>query len=550
MDQIRVSLPKPTIGKLARQIASAAAMLIPLCGTANARAGQIWLSGVDAFVIKAMNPNARSDYLNLFDPNAPWSQAASAVQVFKTSTQFLQYAPDADLSRMFAGLKQRNIALGMEAMMLTPTSQCGAGIEGYRNPTAMADIAARIRRLGGDLRYVAMDEPVDGGHYSHQPNACQAPLSDLAADVAGKARQIRQIFPDVEIGDIEQIGNPNFPDNVRTLMEWIDDYQNATGTPLAFVDFDVVWTGDWRPQLTELTKRLHDKGIKVGIIYDGNADDPSDVAWTTSAEQRFAAIEADRSLVPDQAILQTWMLHPAEMLPETEPGTMTYLVDRYLAAETRLTLKDKDHRLSGQLTDADGQPEGGQTLRIVATDTGPAGGPTVRTLASETPPQAAEAILALRINTECSCSGSADVTIGPMSYRDDQSGQQVPLSLADTHFAADEGEAASQNTSRFPVSPGDPFTLQVPMSASYASRNSGYVGIIFLDRTGREIERLRMPFQPQSWQAATVTRADGRFSVDPAANPAAPAFVRDHPAYEVEFAGSPALRMTSAATGK
>jgi len=521
-----------------------------LLARADAWGAQIWLAGVDPVVRQVSYPQSSSDYMDLFTPDAPWNHAAQSVGVFKTSTQFLAGASDATLSSMFAALKERNVALGMEALMLSGNGTCGRGLESYSAPQQMAVVAARIRRLGGDLRYIAMDEPVDGGYYSNLPNSCHSSLTDLAADVANKARQIRQIFPNVQIGDIEQIGNPDFPDNVRTLMEWTDDYRRATGMPPAFVDFDVVWTGDWRPQLKELAKRLHDKGIKFGIIYDGNADDQTDAAWTTDAEQRFAAIEADPALVPDQAILQTWMLRPTRMLPESEPGTMTYLVDRYIAAETRLTLKDKDHRLSGRLTDANGQPVGGQALQILATDTSPALSQTVKTLTGEVPPQAAQALLAIRINTECSCSGPADVTIGPMNYQDGQSGRQLPLNFANSRFVAGTGEALSQNTARFPVAAGNSFTLQVPMSASYASRSSGYVGIIFLDSAGRELERLRLPFQPQSWRLDTVTNADGRFSLDPAANPTAPAFVRDHPAYQVDFAGSPALRMTSAAIDK
>jgi hypothetical protein len=40
-------------------------------------------------------------------------------------------------------------------------------------------------------------------------------------------------------------------------------------------------------------------------------------------------LERDASLVPDDAIIQTWDRHPARFLPETQPGTLTYLVNRY-----------------------------------------------------------------------------------------------------------------------------------------------------------------------------------------------------------------------------
>ncbi len=37
---------------------------------------------------------------------------------------------------------------------------CGNGIEGYLDPHGLQLVMDRIRRLGGDLRYVAMDEPL------------------------------------------------------------------------------------------------------------------------------------------------------------------------------------------------------------------------------------------------------------------------------------------------------------------------------------------------------------------------------------------------------
>jgi hypothetical protein len=99
-------------------------------GLCWARAGTaetslVWLAGEDPVVLPAHNPQAASDYMAMFQPDAPWEMGANAVQVFKTSTQFLASARDELLSRMFAYLKRRNIALGMEALMLTASAKCG-----------------------------------------------------------------------------------------------------------------------------------------------------------------------------------------------------------------------------------------------------------------------------------------------------------------------------------------------------------------------------------------------------------------------------------------
>jgi hypothetical protein len=347
------------------------------------------------------------------------------VQVFKTSTRFLGHAPDDTLIRMFADLKRRNIALAAEALMLTATARCGAGIEGYSTRQAIEMVASRVRRLGGDLRYVAMDEPLGFGHYSRLTNACRSSVAEVAGDVAENVRTIRRIFPAVRIGDIEAVGHPDSQGDIDALMEWTRAYEAAVGAPLDFLHADVLWTGPWQPQIAQLASRLRAAGIAFGIIYNGNPDDQSDQAWTRHAEQRFAAIEADPALTPDHAVLQTWMSHPVHMLPETQPGTMTWLVNRYRTAQTRLALHRTGARLQGELTDAAGLPLAAAPVSLSAELSDDPGAAVAHTRAGEVPPQAASAVLALRINTECGCSGPADIAIGRMRYRDDRTGQVV-----------------------------------------------------------------------------------------------------------------------------
>jgi hypothetical protein len=66
----------------------------------------------------------------------------------------------------------------------------------------------------------------------------------------------------------------------------------------------------------------------------------------------------------------------------------------------------------------------------------------------------------------------------------------------------------------FPVTPGDPFVLDVPMQITYESRDNGYVAIIFLDPDGRGVGRDILPFSPSADPVAdTATDANGTFSV-------------------------------------
>ena len=455
---------------------------------ATARATELWLTGLAPARLEVMHPGMRSDYMDLFRADFPWPRTASRVQVIKITSGFADQTSEADLQVMFADLRRRHIALALEAGLMTERQDCSQHVEGYNRPGPSSRIAERIRQAGGDLQYLAMDEPLWFGHQVRGANACHASIDDVARDVAFNIAAYRRVFPSVQVGDIEPAGMSAPAEWVDEIMQWALAYRQATGGSLAFFDADVTWDGPWRRQLPVLASRLHAAGIKFGIIYDGGPGDQTGLAWTLHAEELFAEVEFGLRLTPDQAILQTWMPQPDHMLPETEPGTMTWLVNRYAAAPARLDLRRVNTRLEGELTGLAGRPIGGAPITLAAESFGDWTAPAVHTLSGRVPSNAPTAIFALRINAECHCSGPADIGVGPMLYRDDRTGATVRQAFqgpegtaaALVHFQARPGQAITQNVQRFPVMPGDPFTIQVPMRTDPASEDSGYVALIFL----------------------------------------------------------------------
>jgi hypothetical protein len=114
----------------------------------------------------------------------------------------------------------------------------------------------------------------------------------------------------------------------------------------------------------------------------------------------------------------------------------------------------------------------------------------------------------------------------PTRYHDERTGQKVqqafrpPSALGDSavpaRFQARPGHAIAQNTPSFPVTANDPFTIQVPMRTGLSSATSGYVALIFLNTRSKEVERLRLPFEPIEHPIDTLTTdAQGRFSFLP-----------------------------------
>jgi hypothetical protein len=134
-----------------------------LCGmpaAAGSEAATIW------FAPRNQPPIPAPDFMNLFQPNAPWPRAESHVKIFKLFPQFVNTASDADLLSVIVGLRQLNIALAIEYGLLNRNDpilcggkgpQCGQ-VEGF-DGDILANALAHLNSLGANLQYVAMDEP-------------------------------------------------------------------------------------------------------------------------------------------------------------------------------------------------------------------------------------------------------------------------------------------------------------------------------------------------------------------------------------------------------
>jgi hypothetical protein len=305
---------------------------------AQAASTEVWLSGVPPFVRQKMFQESDSDYMNLFKPEAPWSKSAQVVKVFMINGGLVMHQSDEELKAVFADLKRRHIALAIEMGLLsgkdsTGRQVCGVGIEGFAAPDNAKVIANRIQKAGGELAYVAMDEPLWYAHHFSGKNACGWSMEDVARDIVPRVAALRAMFPAVRIGDVEPVGTAQPADWVEEISQWTQVYRQVVGEPLSFFHADVAWNGPWQQQLPAVRRRIDTAGLKFGIIYDGGGSkDESDDVWTQEAEQRFRLIESNPSTIPDHAIIQTWARWPKKMLPEDQPGTLTNLVLRYSEA--------------------------------------------------------------------------------------------------------------------------------------------------------------------------------------------------------------------------
>jgi len=84
----------------------------------------------------------------------------------------------------------------------------------------------RVRRTGGDLKYLTMDEPFYYGHKDSSPTACHESVQAVAKAVAERVRVIRGYFPNVRIGDDEVVNSSRAW--IDELAGFVDAYRGVT----------------------------------------------------------------------------------------------------------------------------------------------------------------------------------------------------------------------------------------------------------------------------------------------------------------------------------
>ena len=509
-------------------IARCVLLVALLCSvlTAQAEATQIWMVGSPR--IDNVVRHAVVDAPDMFAPNAPWQTVAAHTAVVKFTPGNVLMAKDDALREAFGDVKRRGMALALEAGLLTKTDQCQQRSEAYLDSVdTLRRLVDKIHRTGGDLRYIAMDEPFFYGHDYDGPTACHESAAALASRIVANARVVRDVFPQVQIGDIEVVG----PNRAHTdeLSGWADAYRAAAGVPFAFLHTDVDWSDAAMRNLVPLAAAMRQRNVPFGIIYNADADALTDAAWTQSALDHITFIESVLGLHPDEAIFQTWVRNPTHLLPETQAGTLSNVAYQYLHAAPSLTLARSGDAVAGRLTDAHGAPIANAPVALTAIDANARMGLTDRTLTGTVPAKAASVVVGIRSDLEasCVCDGPATVTVNTIHYREPTTGRTrdvrpgpalmpgVDVAVAATRtLRLTQGTPYAPNLRQFPVTAGVPFTLDVAMRATANAETAGYVTLIFFDAAGTGLGRTMLWFRPSHRDlGSAVTDRTGRFSL-------------------------------------
>ena len=488
------------------------------------------------------------DYMSLFSPSAPWATAASHVKVFKlyASLFFPNLLPgslsDSDLDTLLSELNRRNMALAIEWGPLVQQG-CPTTVEGFTGAAALY-MATRIKQLGGNLQYIAMDEPFSHASLYSGPNACQWTPQQVAANALTQIALVKTVFPNVIVGDIEVVPDTiDSPNWLNQYTAWLDAWRAAAGTPLAFFHFDVNWTVDWRSSVESLRQALVQRGIPFGMIYDGWGTDLTDADWVNDAENHYVSYETQGGTPPDHVIFQSWNDYPKHVLPESDPTTFTHLIDTYFRQRTKLASSIGGSTLQGALTAVDtSQPLGNASIDVTISPTAGGGVPALYTLAGTAPAGTQSVVFGARVNLECNCSGTADLLVSSFTmdagaagvitrdFSNQLNGWGVSatgspaatavIEGASLHVIAQPGQSVLLNTPPIPFTSAVPYTFRVSAQVSPKSSGSGYFTLIFLG-AATEISRVRIPLAAASLPLGSATTdALGRYTFSlPATGP-------------------------------
>jgi hypothetical protein len=256
------------------------------------------------------------DYLQLFENPGQWTRARSVVSVFKFYAQHTQ-TPAASIvgantydalvrAGAFRKLTSWKIKTALEAGSVKEfwCTADSSGMEASIRSTL--DNIKAIEDAGGQLTYLAMDEPWVSGRAS----VCGGPALEPTADrVATYMTAVARTRPAVKIGLIEA-----YPFSSAEAIETMVQLMRARGVPPAFLHMDVDWHRLQRDQFAGDMKRLQaftaSMNIPFGIIivgYNGEADAlyAFDVGGLTGLiAETFQTWEA----MPQQIIFQSWVV--------------------------------------------------------------------------------------------------------------------------------------------------------------------------------------------------------------------------------------------------
>ena len=273
-------------------------------------------------------------FRELFEHPDQWKDARSNIDMLLYAGQHFspgtgsQFTDD-ELKAWFAQMQQWGLKLELEV---------GAVKEwGGQTGRSTFDIERpqwdRLRRLGGAMASIAMDEPL-----CCVRERIKRPDVYAIQETANFIALVRHTYPDMMVGDIEPYPSISLADHKRWINALEERLAGMNVKGLDFYRLDVNWIvfdvrneGSWQEvkQIEDYCHRIH---LPFSLIYWTAgydlyrhlkiADDSTWYVGVMSQGYGYAAIGGK----PDQYVIESWVGAPAHSVPEAGDFTFTRTV--------------------------------------------------------------------------------------------------------------------------------------------------------------------------------------------------------------------------------
>jgi hypothetical protein len=267
-----------------------------------------------------------SDFDRLFEQPTTWPTASTTIRSFAIPVNYLLNASPETVSRELLWLRSHNIPLSVSVPILpVDKNVCGFYVEGMVWPGEASVMGRRLSMLGIVVDSFTLDLPLTGGHFSKEKGACRLSIKDTAGRLAKSIHELQEFYPHARIIDTEVPTGMPPADWASALVEWLDDFKEASGEDFDGLILDVWWPFPWQEVTRESIRILAARHMRSGIILDADgSNEMLAVDWIKAARRNGCAI---RELGFDIVGIANWLDVQVHNLPETDPNTLTGLVN-------------------------------------------------------------------------------------------------------------------------------------------------------------------------------------------------------------------------------
>ena len=253
-------------------------------------------------------------------------QILKNVSVFKLLYENIAHSSDSDLRKLFTYLRNKNIKFALEAPALVWNNNKGYKVEGFAPPGLLKAVLKKIKNNGGDLSYVAMDEPYYFSKLYNKKNKANLSDSDFIEQVSTSIKLVHEYFPYAEIGDIEPFTQIENSGALGKYFSIIDFLGKSKDTHLEFINYDPLWGANWVLTVRKLADLTKKRSMKLGIIFNAKPGINVQSLWLKSVVLNMQSFKNNR-LPIDNVIIQSWGGIPIKFFPRVKGESHLGLID-------------------------------------------------------------------------------------------------------------------------------------------------------------------------------------------------------------------------------